>query len=332
MVGPMRTVAVIGPRRPLAGPIAASLRRMDDVAEVGTADEVGVADTVVHIAGADAEQWLADPGTASEATVRSTRRMLEEADDSKVRTLVHVSSAVVYGAWPDNAVPLPEDAPLRPNPGFRFAHAHAEAERLVAEWADDHPDAQVAVLRPAIIMGGDGPSWMARIVGGIRSPRAGGEGRPLQFVHADDVASAIDTVLTHGLTGTFNVAPDGWVDEDTARQLAGGVARVALPPRLAHAVGRLISRWRRPGVPKAAEPWTLHPWVVANDRLRQAGWNPAFTNEEAFVVTEPDPPLERVTAGRRQELILAITGAAGAGLVAAVVLLIRRSRRGRRAG
>jgi nucleoside-diphosphate-sugar epimerase len=328
----MRTVSVIGPRRPLSAPISAELRRRSDVAEVGMADTVGVADTVVLIAGTDAEQWFDSPQAAAEATVRQTRRVLDQADEAKVESLVHISSAVVYGAWPDNAVPLPEDAALRPNPGFAFAHAHAEAERLVAEWADDHPDAQVAVLRPAIIMGGDGPSWMARIVGGIRSPRAGGEGRPLQFVHADDVASAIDTVLTHGLTGTFNVAPDGWVDEDTARQLAGGVARVALPPRLAHAVGRLIFRWRRSGVPKAAEPWTLHPWVVANDRLRQAGWNPAFTNEEAFVVTEPDPPLERVTAGRRQELILAITGAAGAGLVTAVVLLLRRSGRGRRDG
>ena len=329
MVGLMRTVAVIGPRRPLAAPISARLRRLSDVVEVASADDVGVADTVVLIAGADAERWFDDPEAAAEATVRQTRRVLAQADEAKVESLVHVSSAVVYGAWPDNAVPLPEDTTIRPNPGFRYAHAYAEAERLVAEWADDHPDAQVAVLRPAIVMGGDGPSWMARIVGGIRSPRAGGEGRPLQFVHADDVASAIDTVLTKGLTGTFNVAPDGWVDEDTARQLAGGVARVALPPRLAHAVARLIFRWRGSGVPKAAEPWTLHPWVVANDRLRQAGWNPAYTNEEAFVVTEPDPPLERVTAGRRQEVILAITGVAATGVLATIVLLVRRARRRR---
>src|SRR4051812_29724217 len=286
MVGLMRTIAVIGPPRPLVGPIARRLRAAADVAEVGTSGEVGAADTVVNVAGVGIDEWFDNPLEAAEMLVRHTRDVLKEAEQGGVRTLVHVSTAVVYGAWADNPIPLPEDAPLRPNPGFGFATAHAEAERLLAEWSDDHPDVAVAVLRPAIVMGGDSPSWSARIVGGIRSPRAGGEGRPLQFVHVDDVAATVETVVTAGLRGTFNVAPDGWVDEDTVRQLAGGVARLALPPRLAHAVGRLTFRARRSGVPKAAEPFTLHPWVVATDRLRAAGWVPAFTNEEAFVVTE----------------------------------------------
>ena len=324
----MRTIAVIGPARPLVGPVARRLRAAPDVAEVGTTGEVGAADTVVHVAGVAAEEWFQNPDEAAELMVSRTRDVLKQADAGG-RALVHLSSAVVYGAWADNPVPLPEDAPLRPNPGFAFATAHAEAERLVAEWADEHPDVQVAVLRPAIVMGGDAPSWGARILGGIRSPRAGGEGRPLQFVHADDVASAVDVVLARELRGTFNVAPDGWVEEDTARQLAGGVARLALPAGLARAVARLTFRARRSGVPKAAEPWTVNPWVVANDRLREAGWEPAFTNEEAFVVTEPDPPLERVTAGRRQEVTLAVTGGLVAGLAIGVVLLVRRYRRRR---
>jgi len=69
--------------------------------------------------------------------VRHTRDVLKQACHGGVRTLVHISSAVVYGAWPDNPIPLPEDAPLRPNTGFAFAIAHAEAERLVAERIPD---------------------------------------------------------------------------------------------------------------------------------------------------------------------------------------------------
>ena len=51
--------------------------------------------------------------------------------------------------------------------------------------------------------------------------------------------------------------------------------RVALPARLARALIRL---------PNGLLPYTVHPWVVANDRLRAAGWTPTFTNEEALLL------------------------------------------------
>src|SRR5438094_53409 len=186
--------------------------------------------------------------------------------------------------------PPREDAPLRPNPGFAYARAHAEAERLVAEWRDGHPDVAVAVLRPAIIMRGDGPSLLARAVGAVRSPRAVEAGRPLQFVHADDVAAAVTLAVGHRLSGVYNVAPDGWVPDQTARALAGGLARVPLPGWLARPLARLGWRLSRRGTPAEALPWTMHPWVVANDRLRAAGWEPTHTNEEAFVAAaRPNP-------------------------------------------
>ena len=63
-----------------------------------------------------------------------------------------VSSATVYGAWANNPVPLTEDAPLRPNPEFAYAVHKAQVERLVTDWADDHSDAAVAILRPALAL------------------------------------------------------------------------------------------------------------------------------------------------------------------------------------
>jgi hypothetical protein len=34
-------------------------------------------------------------------------------------------------------------------------------------------------------------------------------------------------------------------------------------------------------------PYLVHPWVVANDRLRDAGWAPRHTNEEALLLAMP---------------------------------------------
>jgi len=319
MVSPMPTVAVIGPDRPLVPSI---VRRLQSAAGIEVGDIAG-ADAVVHVAGAEGDEWLRDPDASAEATVRRTRAVLARAGQagSRIGSLVHVSSATVYGAWPDNPLPLPEDAPLRPNPGFDYARAQAEAERLVAEWRDDHPEVAVTVLRPTIVMGGEGPSWMSRVVGGIGAPKANDAGRPLQFVHADDVATAVELAVAGRLSGVYNVAPDGWIADETARALAGGVARVSLPGWLVRPVRRMLRR----GTPAAAEPWVTHPWVVANDRLRAAGWTAKHTNEEAFVVAEPAGAISTAVGRHRQEIALGASVAAIAGLATGVVVLIRRS-------
>jgi hypothetical protein len=36
-------------------------------------------------------------------------------------------------------------------------------------------------------------------------------------------------------------------------------------------------------------PYLVHPWVVANDRLKLAGWQPRHTNEEAIMLASPPP-------------------------------------------
>ena len=36
-------------------------------------------------------------------------------------------------------------------------------------------------------------------------------------------------------------------------------------------------------IPPNVVPYLVHPWVVANDRLRAAGWRPQHTNEEAII-------------------------------------------------
>ena len=112
---------------------------------------LGRADTVAHLAFLVAPR--ADAALTERANIEGTRRVLEAAAGAGIGGIVVVSSAMVYGAWPNNPVPLTEDAPLRPNPGVTFATQKAEIERLVAEWADDHPGLPVAVLRPVTVVG-----------------------------------------------------------------------------------------------------------------------------------------------------------------------------------
>lgn len=272
-----------------------------------------------------------DEVTAWTTNLASLRQVLDIAAEVGVETVVHLSSATVYGAWPDNPVPLSEDAALRPNPEFAFAVSKAEAERTVAAWAEAHPDVAVAILRPTVTLGTPiRPLYQA--LAGTRSPRGDDGGKPVQYVHVDDLASAVVLAWQSRLRGVFNVAPDRGVGEDTARALAGGVAKVALPGHVAHAVAAWSWHLWRLGSPREAQAYIRWPWVIAPDRLLAAGWVPQHTSEEALVETDERAHWDDLPPGRRQNLtVLAAAGGVLAVAGSTAAILIGRSRRAKAA-
>lgn len=293
------------------------------------------ADAVVHLAWRvpDGKGVVpADVDAAAAANQRTLRRVLAAAEKAAVPALVHVSSATVYGAWADNKIPLTEDARLRPNPEFAFAVAKAEAERALAEWSDDHPGVRVSILRPAVTVGPDGrPLYQA--LGITRAPRLGDEGRPVQYLHVDDLASAVVLAWEQHLSGVYNVAPDTGITDETARALAGGVARLSIPERLGAPLADAGWRLWRQGVPVEARAYATHSWVVAADRLKSAGWVPEYSSEEALVASDERIHWDDLPPGRRQNLnlILVISGltVAAVAVGVGVAAVVRRGRRRR---
>lgn len=245
------------------------------------------------------------------------RKALDRAGAAGATHVVYRSSATVYGAWPDNPVPLSEAIALRPNPGAPFAVGHAEAERLVADWKAARPGTTVTVLRPATTVAPGERPRLGPLLAGYAGVAVRGASRPVQAVHVDDVAAAVLLAVDRRLDGTFNVAPDGWIPDTTARAVAGGPLRVALPEGVVEWLTR---------VSPAVLAYAVHPWVIANDRLRAEGWAPEHSNEEALVATHA-ASWRDLSPRRRQEVALGATGIGLAGAVAGAIALIRRSRR-----
>jgi nucleoside-diphosphate-sugar epimerase len=243
----------------------------------------------------------------------ATRAVLDAAGAIGIRHAVVLSSATVYGAWPTNAVPLTEQAPLRPNPELSLAVRAAERERLTGEWKAAHPSVTAAVLRPAVPVAEDDDGWLARSLRAAAGPVDAGDDPPGQFVHLDDLASAIDHARRLELDGPYNVAPDGWIASGQLRALGGG-PRVRLPDRIAARAAGLRWQLLLATSPPGLAEYARHPWVVANDRLRATGWAPRHTNEDAYVAGHRASPWATLSPHRRQQLAL---GAAAAGAVAA---------------
>jgi nucleoside-diphosphate-sugar epimerase len=273
-----------------------------------------------------------DPALTRGDDVAAAGRVLAAASAQGVDHLVVLSSATVYGAWANNALPLAETATLRPCPDLAFAVQRAEIERRVAEWRAATPSVTATVLRPAAVVGdvaaGDDDTWLAAALHAARRVADIEGDPPAQFLHLDDLASAVVLAVTARLDGARNVAPDGWLRGAEYAALDAGVPKVRVPRRVGDRLSRLRWRLRLAPTPPGILPYARGPWVVANDRLRADGWVPLHANDEAFVDGTPATAFATLSPRRRQEIALGVTGGAlvvgAAGLGWAVV---RRARR-----
>ncbi|WP_420639681.1 NAD-dependent epimerase/dehydratase family protein [Candidatus Poriferisocius sp.] len=298
----------------------------DDVGELDLAPLLDEVDVLVHLVSVAPAPGEASPGAGG---ALATRRLLDAAAGAGVGRLVLMSSAMVYGAWPDNPVPLTEASLLRPNPEFGFAVVKAEQERLAAEWAEAHPHVAVITLRPVVGLAEDHEGWVFRSLRSTANLSADRE-VPMQFLHLDDLADAVELSVVGDLSGVYNVAPPGWITTGTALELLGRTPGVKLPEPLQERLSRWWRRYRRASADPGVLAYVRHPWVVAADRLREAGWNPEFTSEQALVSGREVPPWGMLDSRRRQQIALGGAVLGGLGVIWAVVALIRRLRRGRR--
>lgn len=242
---------------------------------------------------------------------------------AQITTMAVLSSALVYGARPENPVPLTESAAVRPNSLIGAATQRAELEHLCSVWAASQR-ATCAIMRPCVVVGPENEKWLARSPWSTAGLLVSGGLAPVQFVHLDDLTTAIIEVCRARYNGPINVAPDGWLSVNDVRALKGPAARLRLGRSLAHGLARLGERF---GV-AASDPdilvATTAPWVVDNAKLRSLGWIPTQSNEEAYVDSDRGSAWSRLPPPDRQKLLLGVAGCIGVALIATATAFVRK--------
>lgn len=324
--------------------VCALLAASDDVEEVIAIDRASMrslsssvtvvrrpladADLEAIFAGVDVVCHLAsnDPleGTAPDHDLRITGRVLDAVAACGVGHLIVRTTAAVYGAWPDNPVPLTEAALLRPNPDCPWARMRVEVEDKVSAFAATHPGTVVSVLRPVVTVSPSGPDELGRVLAATRRLSSAEDDARVQFVHADDVASAVDVVRRTGAEGVFNVAPTGSIDTGRVRALLGAGPRLRLPGWMARPLRAMGWRYGLAPTAPGFASFVSYPWVVASDRLRSLGWEAAHTNDEAFVEGHEATPWSQISPQRRQEIALAGSAVALTGVLGGLAWYLRR--------
>lgn len=281
-------------------------------------------DAVVHLAAS-----TAGPVPDHDVNVGGSQVVVSEAVAAGVDTLVVLSSAMVYGARPDNPVPLHEDAPLRADPDFPLAAQKVQVEHLVAELVEDPEAPRTVVLRPALLVGADAENMLTRSLQGPRLLTVRGYHPPVQFVHVDDVAAAVVVAIEQDLRGPYNVACDGWMASDDVRA-AMGRRVLEVPADVAFSVVDRSHALGLTSLPAPGLAWVMHPWVVATDRLRATGWQPTIDNQDAAALLATEQA-DRIVVGtvEADRATVRRVGLAAAGVVGGVLAMgmLARSRR-----
>lgn len=168
------------------------------------------ADVVVHLAGdASVRRSLADPIATIDAHVMGTVNVLEAMRRLRVRRVVYISSAEVYGRPESN--PVAESARLLPR--SPYGAAKAAAEFAIRAWSSTYDLAGV-ILRPFSIYGPGATT--SSLIGGIVGQIAAdgriasddlisvADVRPVRdYVFVDDVAEAIVAAIESGAHGSL---------------------------------------------------------------------------------------------------------------------------------
>jgi nucleoside-diphosphate-sugar epimerase len=253
------------------------------------------ADVVVHLA-------FLIVGGAKETTrsinVEGTLNAFRAAAEAGARRFVYASSVAAYGFHRDNPVGMTEDWPTRPARRLFYAQEKAELEHLLQQEAARHPETELYLLRPPIVLGPHAVGGKVSVPHALAPLARALDGRPrrlpvplpavvpdlpIQFIHEEDVGRALlQCVVGAGPAGAYNIAADDVLSSvDVAREV--GLLPVRVPGKPVQLAARLASRL--PLLPTVAQ-WVesaSHPAIMDTTRAKtDLDWTPRRSAREAL--------------------------------------------------
>ena len=216
--------------------------------------------------------------------VGSLENVLEHCHNHQVGRLVVTSSTTAYGAHADNPVPLTEADPLRATPSYQYAYDKIMVEARLSVYQDLHPDCDVVIARPAIVLGPHAQNFLGRYVDRKIIPWTT-RPAPMNLLHEEDIADALHHLITQAPRGVYNVAPAEAVDLAQVLKESGRIV-ISLPSWLLRPLTQL-AWWLRitllTEAPGAMIDFIKHSWAADGSKIeRETTFRYRHTSRQAL--------------------------------------------------
>lgn len=202
------------------------------------------------------------PDVFFRTNVEGTKRVMEAARASSPELIIHVSTDEVYGPCEQDAFSESDKDPGEGQATSAYARSKALADDLACSYAGELP---LIVVRPTNCFGPwqhpekAVPRWIIRALSGERLP-VWGDGRQVRdWMHVEDVCSALSLLEHSGARGeTYNIAPEGSPISNV--ELASSIAELAG----GSAASVYLTQYDRPSHDRR--------YAVDASKLRALGW------------------------------------------------------------
>jgi UDP-glucose 4-epimerase len=233
-------------------------RAAEDVFRKRRPDAVVHMATVTHLAAQTEERYRINLG--------GTRAVFEYAAAYGVQQVIFVGRHTYYGAAADSPLYHTEDEPPMAVSTFPELADLVAADLYATTALWRLPDLRTSVLRICYSLGPTGQGTLATFVRGPRVPTVLGFDPLYQFMHEEDVVSAITQALQARLRGVFNVSGPPPVPFSVLIR-ATGRKQTPMPEIL---FKRMLGRFGFPKLPPGAVSHIKYPVVVDDSAFRKA--------------------------------------------------------------
>lgn len=198
---------------------------------------------------------------AHELEAIGTMHLLDACSEAEVKHIVARSTTAIYGARPGNPNFLLEDHQIKDHTEDSFVHDKLELERQMLQYARQHPECRVAMLRDCTSMGPTSINYLSSLLLQKRTPRVLGFDPLLQFIHEEDLFRAYYMAIKGDVSGIFNIVGKGVVRYSDAIQKLGSKEMV-LPEIILRSSTSLLWGLKLYDIPSTFIDHIKYSWVA----------------------------------------------------------------------
>lgn len=240
-------------------------------------------DAVIHLGRINAHMSSIHARYAT--NVLGTKRLLDLCLKYGVGNVQILSTYFVYGANSTNPALLDEEAPLRASSQDKNLIDMAELEHMANIYMWKHPELNLTILRPCNIVGPGTRNALSILLSRPTAPALLGFSPMMQFLHLEDMATAIIAAHLKNKRGIYNVAPDDYIAyQDALRACGCKIMRIpSIPPQVPLLLGRITPALGIKTFPRYLVNYVKYPVVIDGSRfVADFGWQPEHDMSEMF--------------------------------------------------